>query len=85
MILIWKGIITHGHDTKLLGKDGEGVAARQRTRPSPKAKPFEEDPRDAPTYGWGSRPNPEKDPTPAQGWENKHNPKKESHVRRRGR
>ena len=76
-----KGVITHGHDTKLPGEDGDGAAACWGTKPSLKARPLEEDSRDAPTCGWGNRPNPGKDPTPAHGWGNRPNPKKESHVR----
>ena len=80
MILRLKGIIAHGHDNKLLGEDGEGMTSGWGTKPSPKAKPVEEDPRDASTRGLGNRPNPEKDPTPAHGWRNRPNPKKESHI-----
>ena len=58
MIPRLKGIIAHDYDTKLLGEDGEGVAAGWGIRPSQKMKPFEEDPRDAPTYGWGNSPSP---------------------------
>ena len=47
------------------------VKARQQAggpdQTRPKVKPFEEDPRDALTHGWGNRPNPRKDPTPAHG------------------
>ena len=68
MIQRLKGVIAHSHNTKLPGEDGEGVAAGWGTRPSPKAKPFEENPKDTLTCGWGNRPN----------------PKKESHVRQRG-
>ena len=71
-----KGVIAHDHDTKLLGEDGEGVTIGCGTRHSPKAKPFEENPRDTLTCGWGNRPNPEKDPTSAYGWGNRPNPKK---------
>ena len=85
MILILKDVIAHDHDTKLLGGDGEDAAAGWGSRPSPKAKPFEEDLGDAPTYGWGNIPNPRKDPTLAHGWGNKPNPKKKSHVNRCGR
>ena len=69
MIPRLKGVIAHGHNTKLPREDGEGAAAGWGTRPNPKAKPFVEDPRDAPTCGWGNRPN----------------PKKKLHVHRRGR
>ena len=85
MILRSKGVITHEHDTKLPGEDGEGATADWGTRPSPKAKLLEEDPKDAPTHGRGNKPNPEKDPTLAYGWGNRPDPKKESHVCRRGR
>ena len=51
MILRLKGVVTHSHDTKLLGKDGEGAAASWGTILSPKVKPFEEDLEDAPTRG----------------------------------
>ena len=81
MIPRFKGVIAYNHDTKLLGEDGEDTVVSWGPRPSPKAKPLEEDPEDAPTRGRGDRPNPEKDPTPAYGWGNKPNPKKESHIR----
>ena len=76
-----KGVIVHGHDTKLPGEDGEDTAVGWGTRLNLKAKPFEEDPEDALTRNWGNRPNPRKDPTPAYGWGNRPNPKKESHIR----
>ena len=85
MILRLKGVIIHDHDTKLLGEDGEGAVACWGIKPSPKVKPFEDDPGDTPTYGWGNRPNPRKDPTSAYGWGNRPNHKKESHVHRHGR
>ena len=71
MILRLKGVIAHGHNTKLSGEDGEGTTAGwgTRTRPRPKVKPFEEDHRDTLTHGLGNRPN----------------PKKKSHVCRCGR
>ena len=68
------------HDTKLPGEDGEDEAVGWGTMPSPKAKPFEEDPGDTLTRGWGNKPNPGKDPTSAHGSRNKPNPKKKSHV-----
>ena len=61
MIPRLKGIIDHSHDTKLLEEDGEDAEADWGTRPSPKAKPFREDPRDTPTCVWGNKPNPKKD------------------------
>ena len=64
MIPRLKGVIAHGHDTKLPGEDGEDAAIDWGTRPSPKAKLFEEDLRDILTHDWGNKPNPEKDPTP---------------------
>ena len=67
MILRLKGIIAHDHDTKLPGEYGEGVAAGWGIKPSPKVKPFKEDPGDSPTYGWGNIPNPRKDLTLAHG------------------
>ena len=51
MIPRLKGVIAHDHDTKLLGKYGEGMATSWGTRPSPKVKPLEEDPGDALTRG----------------------------------
>ena len=51
MILRLKGVIAHDHDTKLPGKDGEDAAIGWGTEPNPKAKFFEEDPRDTPTCG----------------------------------
>ena len=80
MIPRLKGVITHDHDTKILGKNGEGAATGWGTIPSPKARPFEEDSRDAPTCGWWNKPNAGKDLVPAHGWGNRPNPKKESHV-----
>ena len=77
MILRLKGIITHNHKTKLLGDCGEDVAIGWGIRPSPKAKPFEEDPKGIQTLGWGKRPNPGKDPTLTHGWGNKPKPKKD--------
>ena len=77
MIPRLKGIIIHGHDTKLLGEDGEDTTTGWGTRPNPKAISFEEEPGDTPTCGWGNRPNPEKDPTLARGWGNRPNPKKD--------
>ena len=62
MILRLNGVVTHDHHTKLPGGDGEDAATGWGTRPSPKAKPFGEDPRDTPTRGWGNRHDPEKDP-----------------------
>ena len=85
MILRLKGVIAHDHDTKLLGEDGEGTAIGRGTRPSPKAKPLEEDPRDAPTHGRANRPNPKKDPTPAYGRGEQTKPKRKSHIHRCGR
>ena len=67
MILRLKGVIAHGHDTKLPRKDGEGAAAGWGTRPSPQVKPLEEDLGDSSTHGRGNRPNLEKDPTPSYG------------------
>ena len=67
MIPRLKGVITHDHDTKLQGKDGEGATTCWGTRPSPKEKPFEEDPKDTPTRGRRNKPNPRKDPIPAYG------------------
>ena len=69
MIPRLKGVIAHSYDTKLLGENGEDTTLGWGTRPSPKTKPFKEDPRDASTCGWGNRPN----------------PKKKLHVHRRGR
>ena len=63
MIPRLKGVIAHSHDTKVLGEDGEDLTIGQGTRLSPKAKPFEEDPRDTPTCGLWNRPNPKKDST----------------------
>ena len=51
MIPRLKGIIACGHNTKPPGEDGEGVAAGWGIKPSTNAKPFEEDPGDAPTCG----------------------------------
>ena len=85
MIPRLKGVIVHDHDTKFLGENGEGATTGWRTKPNPKAKPFEEDPEDTLTHGWGNRPNPGKDPTPAHGWGNRPNPKKKSHIHQRGR
>ena len=76
MIPRLKGAIAHNHDTKLLGEDDEDSSIGWGTRPSPKAKPFGEDPRDTLTRGQGNRPNPKKDPTPTYGWGNRPNPKK---------
>ena len=80
MISRLKGAIAHSHDTKLLGEDGEDAAAGWGTKPSLKAKHFEEDPKDASTYGWRNIPKSRKNPTPAYGWGNRPNPKKKSHV-----
>ena len=85
MIPRLKGIIAHGHDTKLPGEDGEGMTASWGTRPSSMVKPFEEDSEDTSTHGWGNKPNPGKDLVPTHGWGNRPNPKEESHVRQRGR
>ena len=76
MIPRLKGVITHDHDTKLLGEDGDATIRGWGTKPSPKEKSFGEDPGDTPTRGWGNRLNPEKDPTSAYGWGNRPNPKK---------
>ena len=76
MIPRLKGIIAHSHDTKLLGEDGEGVTAGWGTRPSPKTKPVEEDPRNTPTRGWGNIPKLKKDPTLAHGWGYRPNPRR---------
>ena len=54
MILRFKGSIAHGHDTKLLGEDGEDVTTGWGTKPSPKVKPFEEDHTDTPTMVRGT-------------------------------
>ena len=62
MILRLKSVIAHDHDTKLPEEDGEGSTAGWGTRPSPKVKPFEEDPGDTPTRDWRNRPNLGKDP-----------------------
>ena len=67
MILRLKGIIIHDHDTKLPGEDGEGMIVGWGTRPSPKAKPLEKDPRDALTHDRGNIPNLRKNPTSAYG------------------
>ena len=56
MIPRLKGVISHSHDTKLLREDGEDTATNWGTRPSPKAKPLEEDPEDTPTCDWGTDP-----------------------------
>ena len=72
-----KGAIAHSHDTTLPREDGEDVATSWGTRPSRKAKPIGEDPRDTLARGWGNRPNLEKDPTPTCGWGNRPNPKKD--------
>ena len=77
MIPRLKGVIVHGHDTRLPGEDGEDMAIGWETRPSPKTKSFEEDPRDVSTRSWGNRPNPGKDPILARGWRNSPNPKKD--------
>ena len=77
MITILKGDIAHGHDTKLSREDGEDVAIGWGTKPSLKAKPFEGDPGDISTHGWGNKPNPMKDHTPTRGWGNKPNPNKD--------
>ena len=63
MILRLKGVITHVHDIKLSGEDREGVLVGWGTRPSPKVKPFEEDPGDTSTHRRGNRPNLGKDST----------------------
>ena len=51
MILRLKGAIFHGHATKLPGEDDEDAATGWGTKPSPKAKPFEEGLGDTPTCG----------------------------------
>ena len=51
MILRPRGTIVHDPDTKLPGEDGEDATTDWGTRPCPKAKPFEKDPGDTPTYG----------------------------------
>ena len=51
MILRLKGAITQDHNIKLPGEDGEEDTTGWGTRPSPKVKPFEEDPGDTPTCG----------------------------------
>ena len=58
MIPRLKGAITEGHNTKLPREDGEDAATGWGTRPSPKAKPFREDPEDTLICGLGNRPNP---------------------------
>ena len=63
MILRLKDAIAHGHNTKLPREDGEDAAIGWGTKPSPKAKPFKENPRDTLTRGWGNRPNPQKNLT----------------------
>ena len=67
MISRLKGVIAHGHDTKLPREDSDSATVGWGTRPSSKVKPFEEDPGDALTYGREDRPNPEKNPTPVYG------------------
>ena len=49
MIPRLKSAIAHNYDTKLPGEDDEEVATGWGTRPSPKAKPFGEDPGDTST------------------------------------
>ena len=61
MILRLKDIITHSHDTKLTGEDGEDATGDWGTRLSLKEKLFREDPRDNLTRGLGNRSNPKKD------------------------
>ena len=51
MISRLKGFIAHGHDTKLLGEDGEDAATGWGTRLSPKAKPIREGSGDTSTHG----------------------------------
>ena len=51
MIPRLKDVIAHDHDTKLLGEDGGDAAIGWGTRPSPKEKPFGEDPGDTLTCG----------------------------------
>ena len=85
MILRLKGVITHGHDTKLLRKDSEGAATGWGTRPSLKVRPFKENFGDFPTCGWGNKHNPRKDPTLAHGWGNRPKPEKEFHIRQHRR
>ena len=68
MVMRLIGVIAQDHDTKLLGEDGEGAIADWWTRPSPKVKPFKEDPGNALTHGRGNRPNCGKDPTLTYGW-----------------
>ena len=77
MIPRLKGVIAYGHDTKLPREYGEDVTIGWGTRPSPKVKPFEEDPKDISTRGWGNIPNPGKHPTPTCGWGNRPKPKKD--------
>ena len=66
MIPRLKGVITHDHCTKLPRQDGENMAIGWGTKLGPKAKPFEEDPKDTLTRGWGNKPNPKKDPTESE-------------------
>ena len=51
-------------------------AWQQAGGPDPKVKPFGEDPKNAPTCGWGNKPNLRKDPTPAHSWGNRPNPRR---------
>ena len=76
MIPRLKSVIAHGHDTKPPEEDGEDTVTSWGTKPSPKAKRFEENLADTPTRGWGNIPNPRKDPTLTRGWGNRPNLKR---------
>ena len=67
MIPRLKCVIIHDHDNKLGGENDEDATTGWGTKPIPKAKPFQEDPRDTLICGWGNRPNPRKDPTLTHG------------------
>ena len=77
MIPRLKGVIAYGHNPKLPREDGEDATIGSGTRPSPKAKSFEEDPRDTLTHGWGNIPNPEKNSTLVHSGGNRPIPKKD--------
>ena len=70
MISRLKGVIVHDHYTKVPRENGEGTTRGWGTRPSPKAKPFEEDFGDTLTRSWENSPNLGKDIILTHGWEN---------------